>query len=268
MAKGVEDTAFYVYNRLVSLNEVGGEPGRFGAAAGGAPPLQQRPRRRDGPTRCRRSPRTTPSAARTSGPGSTSCPRCPTSGRRPSSAGRQLNARHRIAGRGAGGPGPQRGVPPLPDPPRRLAARSRATTEEYAAFVDRIQAYMVKALHEAKVHTSWINPNADYDEAVDQFVAAHPRPEAGTREFLDDFLAFQRMRQPLRPVQLARADAAQDRRARRARHLPGDGAVGLQPGRSRQPPARRLRAPGFHAGRPGDPVRRPGHEGPSASPAS
>jgi (1->4)-alpha-D-glucan 1-alpha-D-glucosylmutase len=30
MAKGVEDTAFYRYNRLVSLNEVGGEPTRFG----------------------------------------------------------------------------------------------------------------------------------------------------------------------------------------------------------------------------------------------
>ena len=30
MAKGVEDTAFYVYNRLVSLNEVGGDPDRFG----------------------------------------------------------------------------------------------------------------------------------------------------------------------------------------------------------------------------------------------
>jgi len=30
MAKGVEDTAFYVYNRLVSLNEVGGSPDRFG----------------------------------------------------------------------------------------------------------------------------------------------------------------------------------------------------------------------------------------------
>src|SRR5262249_39418088 len=29
-AKGVEDTAFYVYNRLVSLNEVGSDPGRFG----------------------------------------------------------------------------------------------------------------------------------------------------------------------------------------------------------------------------------------------
>jgi (1->4)-alpha-D-glucan 1-alpha-D-glucosylmutase len=30
MAKGVEDTAFYRYNRLVSLNEVGGDPSRFG----------------------------------------------------------------------------------------------------------------------------------------------------------------------------------------------------------------------------------------------
>src|SRR5512143_402435 len=32
MAKGVEDTAFYVYNRLVSLNEVGGVPDRFGTS--------------------------------------------------------------------------------------------------------------------------------------------------------------------------------------------------------------------------------------------
>ena len=30
MAKAVEDTAFYVYNRLTSLNEVGGDPEQFG----------------------------------------------------------------------------------------------------------------------------------------------------------------------------------------------------------------------------------------------
>ncbi|HYU33077.1 MAG TPA: malto-oligosyltrehalose synthase [Thermoanaerobaculia bacterium] len=30
MAKGVEDTAFYTFHRLVALNEVGGDPGRFG----------------------------------------------------------------------------------------------------------------------------------------------------------------------------------------------------------------------------------------------
>jgi (1->4)-alpha-D-glucan 1-alpha-D-glucosylmutase len=33
MAKGAEDTAFYTYNRLIALNEVGGDPGRFGASA-------------------------------------------------------------------------------------------------------------------------------------------------------------------------------------------------------------------------------------------
>ena len=32
MAKGVEDTAFYVYNRLLALNEVGGSPDQFGLA--------------------------------------------------------------------------------------------------------------------------------------------------------------------------------------------------------------------------------------------
>ncbi len=31
-AKGVEDTALYLYNRLVSLNEVGGDPDMFGFA--------------------------------------------------------------------------------------------------------------------------------------------------------------------------------------------------------------------------------------------
>ncbi len=34
MAKGVEDTVFYCYNRLLSLNEVGGDPGRFGVTTG------------------------------------------------------------------------------------------------------------------------------------------------------------------------------------------------------------------------------------------
>ncbi len=31
MAKGVEDTAYYRYNRAIGLNEVGGDPGRFGS---------------------------------------------------------------------------------------------------------------------------------------------------------------------------------------------------------------------------------------------
>ena len=37
-------------------------------------------------------------------------------------------------------------------------------------FIRRIQEYMVKATHEAKVNTSWISPNEPYDAAVRDFV--------------------------------------------------------------------------------------------------
>ena len=41
-----------------------------------------------------------------------------------------------------------------------------------AEFIQRIQDYMVKALHEAKANSSWLEPNAAWDEAVRGFVAA------------------------------------------------------------------------------------------------
>jgi (1->4)-alpha-D-glucan 1-alpha-D-glucosylmutase len=42
--------------------------------------------------------------------------------------------------------------------------------DTYAEFRERIAGYMLKAAKEAKVNTSWINPNAEYDEAVQRFV--------------------------------------------------------------------------------------------------
>ena len=61
---------------------------------------------------------------------------------------------------------------------------------EHAAYVDRIQHYMEKALHEAKIHTSWISPNNEYDQAVHEFVAKVLEPSAGNA-FLEDFRQFQ-----------------------------------------------------------------------------
>ena len=50
-------------------------------------------------------------------------------------------------------------------------------------------AYMEKATREAKVHTSWINPDSEYDAAVREFVAAvlddHPK-----NRFLAEFRRF------------------------------------------------------------------------------
>jgi (1->4)-alpha-D-glucan 1-alpha-D-glucosylmutase len=43
--------------------------------------------------------------------------------------------------------------------------------EEFAAFVKRVQAYMEKAMREAKVHTSWVSPSAEYEAGVKKFLA-------------------------------------------------------------------------------------------------
>ena len=50
MAKGVEDTAFYRYYPLASLNEVGGDPARFGVSVECVPSPQSDPRANCGPT--------------------------------------------------------------------------------------------------------------------------------------------------------------------------------------------------------------------------
>ena len=43
-AKGIEDTALYMYNRLTSLNEVGSEPSQFGVSADTLHAMARRPR--------------------------------------------------------------------------------------------------------------------------------------------------------------------------------------------------------------------------------
>jgi (1->4)-alpha-D-glucan 1-alpha-D-glucosylmutase len=58
-------------------------------------------------------------------------------------------------------------------------------------FCDRIEAYMLKAIREAKRNTSWINRNTEYEAAVSSFVKALLGPGAKNR-FLNDFAPFQR----------------------------------------------------------------------------
>ena len=62
----------------------------------------------------------------------------------------------------------------------------------FGVFARRIKDYMIKASHEAKVNTSWINPNADYEQAMLAFIDRILRPSP-QNQFLDDFLPFQRM---------------------------------------------------------------------------
>jgi (1->4)-alpha-D-glucan 1-alpha-D-glucosylmutase len=57
-------------------------------------------------------------------------------------------------------------------------------------FARRIQDYMQKALREAKVHSSWVSPNEDWESAVRTFVDAILRP-GPANTFLTEFVAFQ-----------------------------------------------------------------------------
>src|SRR5207245_2170885 len=57
-------------------------------------------------------------------------------------------------------------------------------------FVERICAYMTKALRESKVHTSWLSPDEEYEDAVQRFVRAILDPRRAA-PFLDAFAPLQ-----------------------------------------------------------------------------
>ena len=166
-AKGIEDTAFYVYNRLVSLNEVGGNPTRFGLTADRRARLDVRTAAAVALRRCRPRRRTTPSAARTCARASTSCRNCPRRGRTPSPGGARSTAAIRADIDGVDAPDAndeyllyQTLVGAWPFTVGRPGRASPSASSNY----------MVKAMREAKRHTSWINPDEPYEAAVLRFV--------------------------------------------------------------------------------------------------
>jgi (1->4)-alpha-D-glucan 1-alpha-D-glucosylmutase len=185
-AKGIEDTAFYVYNRLVSLNEVGGEPGRFGV-----PPEALHRYLADRQKLCPHalSAMSTHDTKRSEDVRA----RLNVLSEIPDEWGERvrlwssLNAAHRATIDGAPAPHPndeyliyQTLVGAWPLEP--------ATAGEVDGFVERVQAYLRKAMREAKVSTSWTDPNEAYESAVLEFVATVSRDP----RFLDDFRPFHR----------------------------------------------------------------------------
>lgn len=168
MAKGAEDTAFYVYNRLVALNEVGGFPDRFGISVE-AFHGQNIDRLKNAPkallaTATHDTKRGEDVRARIS-----VLSEIPGAWREWLARWSRMN-RHlkkRVDGEAA----PDRNEEYLlyqtiigAYPPEGLAAEGRTD------FAARIKAYMIKAMREAKNNTSWISPNSFWEEAVLHFV--------------------------------------------------------------------------------------------------
>jgi (1->4)-alpha-D-glucan 1-alpha-D-glucosylmutase len=154
MAKSVEDTAFYRYNRLVSLNEVGGDPASFGRDiasfhARRAEDMRLHPRG------------LLASSTHDTKRGEDVRARLAVLSELPDAWEAAVwewahhNEQHRIDG--------------LPDRNAEYLLY-QTLVGAWPLSVDRAAEYMEKAAKEAKVHTSWVDPVPAYDEALRSFV--------------------------------------------------------------------------------------------------
>jgi (1->4)-alpha-D-glucan 1-alpha-D-glucosylmutase len=168
-AKGIEDTTLYVHNRLVSLNEVGSDPTEFGldAPAVHAWMAERRARWPAGlsATCTHDTKRGEDVRARLN-----VLSEIPGAWKLAVAKWRAVNRRFKTDVRGTLAPDPNEeyllyqtlvGAWPFETD---LATR--------AAFCDRIVAYMAKAMREAKLNTTWLSPDEEYEAAVERFVRA------------------------------------------------------------------------------------------------
>ena len=188
MAKGLEDTAFYIFNRLAALNEVGGEPQQFGMNPQTFHERNQE-RQRDWPgtllaTSTHDTKRSEDVRARM-----VALSEVPELWRRSIQRWRNSNKRwkKRIDELEAPDAGEEYllyqtllGSWPIN---HRGGAEAAASPE----YVERIQNYMMKALNEAKLNTTWIQPNEEWLAAMREFVAKTLEPSPKNK-FLPSFL--------------------------------------------------------------------------------
>jgi (1->4)-alpha-D-glucan 1-alpha-D-glucosylmutase len=188
MAKGLEDTAFYRVYPLASLNEVGGNPERFGVSVETFH-RQNTERLANWPsamltTSTHDTKRSEDVRARMN-----VLSEIPRDWGRAIQRWQLLNRDKKVEVEGA----------EVPDANEEylfyqtlVGTWPLQALEETAhqGFIARLESYMEKALKEAKIHTSWINPHAAYDQAVKHFVREVLRIDPDHR-FLDDFAHFQ-----------------------------------------------------------------------------
>lgn len=167
-AKSVEDTAFYRYHRLVCLNEVGGMPSTFGTSVD-AFHSQNEARARSWPLAqtclsTHDTKRGEDAAARIA-----TLSEVPEAWRKAVQSWSQLAERLKLLVDGV--PAPSRGHEYLLYQVLVGAWPYGWDGQEGVSdFVDRVSAYMLKAAKEGKEHTSWTNPNPEYDSAIEGLV--------------------------------------------------------------------------------------------------
>jgi (1->4)-alpha-D-glucan 1-alpha-D-glucosylmutase len=185
MAKGFEDTLFYVYNRLASLNEVGGDPFRFGVSVEEFHEFN-RGRSENWPhtmnaTSTHDTKRGEDARARIN-----VLSEIPGEWEEHLKIWREHNAKRKSKIN-------NRNVPAANDEYflyQNLVGTWPFDESQHAAYVGRMKEYMIKAIREAKVYTDWIKPDTDYEKACEDFIEKI-LDTSGENEFLADFMPFQ-----------------------------------------------------------------------------
>jgi (1->4)-alpha-D-glucan 1-alpha-D-glucosylmutase len=185
MAKGVEDTLLYVYNRLISLNEIGSDPARFGISVKQFHAFNQ--------YRVKHWPATMNATST-----------------HDAKRGEDVRARIDVLSEL-----PQSWLKAVrlwrdlnrPCKPTIDGIRVPDPNDEYflyqtligvypfdpeSDFTARLKRYITKAVREAKTHTEWLKPDTAYEDGFTSFIDAILVP-SGENKFLSEFLEFQRM---------------------------------------------------------------------------
>ena len=177
-AKGVEDTAFYRHHALASLCEVGGDPARFGGDVAEFHEANRR-RRECWPHGMLAT------ATHDTKRGEDARARIDVISEMPLDWGRAVTRWARMHAGLRGEPG-ENAAPDRNDewlfyqtlvgiwPPEGASAA-------HDELVERIAAYLLKAAREAKLHTSWVNPNERYEAALRHFVEGALRGRSSAR---------------------------------------------------------------------------------------
>ncbi len=185
MAKGIEDTLLYVYSRLLSLNEVGGNPNQFGITIADFHEFNQKQQSiwpdKMNATATHDTKRGEDVRARIN-----VISEIPGEWEKQVKVWSETNASKKRSFNG-------RAVPDKNDEYffyQTLVGAFPFAESEQAEFVERVKDYVVKAVREAKVYTAWLRPDSDYENGFADFVSSVLQP-AEDNQFLKEFLPFQ-----------------------------------------------------------------------------
>ena len=186
MAKGIEDTLFYVYNRHLALNEVGGNPGKFGITVEDFHEFNQHqnvawPHKMNA------------TATHDTKRGEDVRARLQVLSEIPEEWEVQvknwsvmnLSKKSYVRGKAV----------PVPNDEyffyQSLLGAYPFDESENESFLQRVKDYILKSIREAKLHTAWLRPDSDYEQGFLAFVD-RVLERSDSNQFMKEFLSFQK----------------------------------------------------------------------------